>query len=78
VKPLNRRKRLVIAVVGVVTLFCLGFGMIGYYAGLGGVGYGWPAFFAVAGIALGTIAAIALATAVLLAAIWWVSRGSGE
>lgn len=66
----KRQRKVTVALAGSALWFIL-WGMGGYFFGLRGVGYGWPAFWAVGGLGLVAPAIIwGLATLFIVSGKW--------
>lgn len=71
---LSKKQRIAVVAVAAVVLWVTMFGGIGYFAGVRGIGTGWPAFWAVGGIGLFIVVAIAVIVTFIWAAHVWVER----
>lgn len=69
-RNLKSRQREVIVGIAALALWFVMWGTMGYFFGIRGVGFGWPAFWGVGGISL----LIPGAVAVILAFGWLAAR----
>lgn len=72
---LSKKQRIATVSVAGSALWFILWGMGGYFFGLRGVGYGWPAFWVVAGMSLITPAVTWGLVTVFLVSREWIERG---
>lgn len=74
-RSLRKRQREVIVAIAALVLWFVMWGALGYFFGIRGVGFGWPAFWGVGGISLLIPGGVAIILAFGWLAARWIKLG---